>query len=183
MRFRFLGKSGKPHDVVLSDRRVARIVAQCQDLPGQQLLQYLADDETVRGVDSRDVNDYIREVTRTSFTAKTFRTWGASAHTLGYLRRLGPAESERQANAQVREAVKATAGLVRTYGGKLAFTQFSASNGGYSVARSGYPYLQARADTYDAYPAWQVTVSRATAERATASLISVLRWRLISRAR
>ena len=66
--------------------------------------------------------------------------------------------------ASTTEAVKATAGLVRTYGGKLAFTQFSASNGGYTVARSGYPYLKARADTYDAYPAWQVTVSRATAE-------------------
>jgi DNA topoisomerase-1 len=113
MRFRFLGKSGKPHDVVLSDRRVARIVSQCQELPGQQLLQYLVDDETVRGVDSRDVNDYIREVTRTAFTAKTFRTWGASAYTLGYLRGLGPAETERQANAQVREAVKATAELLR----------------------------------------------------------------------
>ncbi|UJP39531.1 SpoIID/LytB domain-containing protein [Cellulomonas palmilytica] len=60
-------------------------------------------------------------------------------------------------------AVKATAGQIRTYDGKPAFTQFSASNGGYSV-KGSQPYLKANADTYDAYPAWQVTVSRATAE-------------------
>lgn len=68
--------------------------------------------------------------------------------------------------ASTTAAVKATAGLMRTYGGKLAFTQFSASNGGYTVARSGYPYLTARADTYDRYPEWSVTVGRATAENA-----------------
>ncbi len=83
IKFRFVGKSGKQHDLVLSDRRVAKIVSECQDLPGQQLLQYLVDDDAVRGIGSRDVNDYIREATHTAFTAKTFRTWGASAYTLG----------------------------------------------------------------------------------------------------
>jgi DNA topoisomerase-1 len=113
LRFRFVGKSGKEHDVVLSDRRVARIVSQCQDLPGQHLLQYVGDDGEIRGVGSRDVNDYIREVTRTGFTAKTFRTWGASVHTLGYLRQLGPPETAGEAKRQTREAVKATAALLR----------------------------------------------------------------------
>ena len=117
IKFRFVGKSGKPHDLVLSDRRVARIVSQCQDLPGQQLLQYLGDgngdgDGDVRG-GSRDVNDYIREATHTAFTAKTFRTWGASAYTLGRLHRIGPADTEREANAQARQAVKETAELLR----------------------------------------------------------------------
>lgn len=113
IRFRFVGKSAKPHDVVLADRRVARIVFQCQELPGQQLLQYVTDDGGVRGIESRDVNDYIRDVTRTSFTAKTFRTWGASVHTLEYLRRLGPPANETEATGHVRAAIKATAELLR----------------------------------------------------------------------
>jgi DNA topoisomerase-1 len=112
LHFRFVGKSGKPHDVVLSDRRVARIVGKCQDLPGQHLLQYVAGDD-VRGVGSRDVNDYIRDVTRSAFTAKTFRTWGGSVYALGQLRELGPPESETEAKIQTREAIKATAAVLR----------------------------------------------------------------------
>jgi DNA topoisomerase I len=112
LHFRFVGKSGKPYDLVLSDRRVARIVAKCQELPGQQLLQYVADDD-VRGVGSRDVNDYIRDVTRSGFTAKTFRTWGGSVYALGRLRELGAPASETEAKIQTREAIKATAAVLR----------------------------------------------------------------------
>jgi DNA topoisomerase I len=112
LHFRFVGKSGKPHDVVLSDRRVARIVRQCQELPGQQLLQYVVDGE-VRGIGSRDVNDYIREVTRTSFTAKTFRTWGGSVYVLAQLRAFDPPGSATEAKIQAREAIKATAAVLR----------------------------------------------------------------------
>jgi DNA topoisomerase-1 len=112
LHFRFVGKSGKPHDVVLSDRRVARIVRQCQELPGQQLLQYVVGD-TIRGIGSRDVNDYIREVTHTDFTAKTFRTWGGSVYALGQLLELGPPSSDTQAKLQTREAIKATAAVLR----------------------------------------------------------------------
>jgi DNA topoisomerase-1 len=112
LHFRFVGKSGKPHDVSLSDRRVARIVGKCQDLPGQQLLQYVEGDD-VRGVGSRDVNDYIRDVTRSAFTAKTFRTWGGSVYALGQLREFGPPETDTEAKIQTREAIKATAGVLR----------------------------------------------------------------------
>ena len=112
LHFRFVGKSGKPHDIVLSDRRVARIVRKCQELPGQQLLQYVVDDE-VRGVGSRDVNDYIREVTRSSVTAKTFRTWGGSVYALGQLRQFDPPDSDTEAKIQTREAIKATAAVLR----------------------------------------------------------------------
>jgi len=107
-----VGKSGKPHDVVLSDRRVARIVGKCQELPGQQLLQYVVDND-VRGLGSRDVNDYIRDVTRSGFTAKTFRTWGGSVFALAQLRELGPPGSEADAKIQIREAIKATAAVLR----------------------------------------------------------------------
>jgi DNA topoisomerase I len=112
LHFRFVGKSGKPHDVVLSDRRVAQIVRKCQDLPGQQLLQYVTDG-VVRGVGSRDVNDYIREVTRSGFTAKTFRTWGGSVYALARLREFGPPSSQREAKTQTSQAIKATAAVLR----------------------------------------------------------------------
>jgi DNA topoisomerase I len=112
LRFRFVGKSGKLHDVVLADRRVARIVRGCQELPGQQLLQYV-DGDTIRGVGSRDVNDYIRDVTRTAFTAKTFRTWGGSAFALGHLRAAEPAETELDRRRQLRDAIRATADRLR----------------------------------------------------------------------
>jgi DNA topoisomerase I len=67
----------------------------------------------VRGVGSRDVNDYIRDVTRSGFTAKTFRTWGGSVYALGRLRELGAPASETEAKIQTREAIKATAAVLR----------------------------------------------------------------------
>lgn len=112
VHFRFIGKSGTPHDMLLSDRRVARTVACCQDLPGQQLLQYL-DGDVVRGIGSRDVNDYIRDTTRSAFTAKSFRTWGGSTLALAYLGALGPPEDDRAAVRQVRDAFRTTAERLR----------------------------------------------------------------------
>jgi len=104
LRFRFAGKSGTPHDVVLHDRRVARTVSRCQELPGQRLLQYV-DDGSVHAIDSGDVNDYIREITSTDFTAKTFRTWGASAVAAAELLDAGPPDSESAARHQIRDAI------------------------------------------------------------------------------
>jgi DNA topoisomerase-1 len=77
--FRFVGKSGRQHTVTVEDRRLAKLVAQCQDLPGQRLFTYLDDDGQVRTVDSTLVNGYLREVTREDVTAKTFRTWIATS--------------------------------------------------------------------------------------------------------
>lgn len=107
VRFRFPGKSGTPHDVVVHDRRVANIVRRCRELPGQQLLQYVDGDE-VRSVGSRDVNAYLGLVTAADYTAKTFRTWGASAVALGHLRRLEPANG-REHDEQRAEAVRIAA--------------------------------------------------------------------------
>ncbi|MDR7385645.1 DNA topoisomerase IB [Promicromonospora iranensis] len=107
VRFRFRGKSGTPHDVVVHDRRVANIVRRCRELPGQQLLQYVEGDE-VKSIGSRDVNDYLGRVTAADYTAKTFRTWGASAVAFGHLRRLDPA-NRREHDAQRAEAVRITA--------------------------------------------------------------------------
>ena len=84
-RFRFRGKSGQQMDVVLDDGRLARLLRRCQQLPGQALFQYVDDDGTVQPVDSGLVNDYLRTAMGGEFTAKDFRTWGA---TLGAFRRL-----------------------------------------------------------------------------------------------
>ena len=75
VRFAFRGKSGVRHALDLRDRRLARIIRQCQDLPGQQLFEYVDDDGATRAIDSSDVNDYIREISGEEFSAKDFRTW------------------------------------------------------------------------------------------------------------
>src|SRR5438874_11859633 len=78
LRFEFRGKSGRRHTVDLSDRRLARIVKQCRDLPGQELFQFLDDDGHRQDVNSSDVNAYLREITGGDFTAKDFRTWAGT---------------------------------------------------------------------------------------------------------
>jgi DNA topoisomerase I len=78
LKIRFSGKSGKVQEVAITDRRLARIVRRCQDLPGQTLFQYVNGDGEPQPVSSADVNDYIREASGGDFTAKHFRTWGAS---------------------------------------------------------------------------------------------------------
>ena len=75
----YRAKSGKMRTLVITDRSLARFVKKCQDLPGQQLFQYINGDGQPHGVSSTDVNEYIREATGDDFTAKHFRTWGASA--------------------------------------------------------------------------------------------------------
>jgi DNA topoisomerase-1 len=75
VRFSFRGKSGVRHAIDLRDRRLARIIRQCQDLPGQQLFEYLDDGGETRAIDSSDVNEYIRAISGEDFSAKDFRTW------------------------------------------------------------------------------------------------------------
>jgi DNA topoisomerase-1 len=78
LRFEFRGKSGKRHAVDINDRRLARIVKQCRDLPGQELFQYLDEDGRRKDVNSADVNAYLRDITGADFTAKDFRTWSGT---------------------------------------------------------------------------------------------------------
>ena len=78
MRFQFKGKSGKIWNLQVKDRRIARIVKSCQDVPGQHLFQYLDDDGERHGVTSQDVNDYLREISGQDFSAKDFRTWAGT---------------------------------------------------------------------------------------------------------
>jgi DNA topoisomerase-1 len=75
---RFKGKHGIVREVTITDQRLGSVVRRCQELPGQALFQYLNGDGEPQGVSSADVNDYIRQATGGEFTAKHFRTWGAS---------------------------------------------------------------------------------------------------------
>lgn len=112
LRFRFRGKSGRDHDVDITDRRIAKIVTKCQDLPGQDLFKYVDDDGEVRDVTSQDVNDYLREITGEDFTAKDFRTWAGTLLATTALTAQEPFETKKQAKANVKAAICAVAELL-----------------------------------------------------------------------
>ena len=78
LMMRFTGKHGIVHEARISDSNLKRIVKRCQELPGQMLFQYVNGDGDPKPITSSDVNDYIGEATGEEFTAKHFRTWGAS---------------------------------------------------------------------------------------------------------
>lgn len=110
LRFEFRGKSGKPHTVDVADRRLARIVARCQAIPGEELFQYLDEDGARQTIDSGDVNDYIREIAGEEFTAKDFRTWAGTVLASEALLALGVPSSEREAKANIVAAIDKVAG-------------------------------------------------------------------------
>ena len=85
LRLAFDGKSGVKHELTLSDRRVARVVRRCAELPGQPLFQYLDADGAVRGITSTDVNAWLASVAGFDATAKLFRTWHGSVAALELL--------------------------------------------------------------------------------------------------
>lgn len=109
LRLHFRGKSGQEHDIALHDRRLARIVKRCQDLPGQELFQYRSETGELAAVDSTDVNEYLREIAGEEFTAKDFRMWHGTGHMAQLLSALGPGSSETSRKRNIVEAVKETA--------------------------------------------------------------------------
>jgi DNA topoisomerase I len=112
LRFRFRGKSGREHEVDVTDRRIARIVSRLQDLPGQDLFQYVDDNGDVRDITSQDVNEYLREITDQDFTAKDFRTWSGTVLAAIALNVAGPFETQKQAKANVKNAIGAVAKIL-----------------------------------------------------------------------
>jgi DNA topoisomerase-1 len=109
LRFSFRGKSGVDHSVALNDLKLAHIVQRCQDLPGQEIFQYLDAFGKRKPISSDDVNDYLREVSGREITAKDFRTWGGTMVAAVALRTMGPATSRREANRNILRALDAVA--------------------------------------------------------------------------
>jgi DNA topoisomerase-1 len=108
IRFRFRGKSGRQHEVGLRDGRLARVIRRCQDLPGQELFQYIGDDGEPRDIASDDVNAYLREISGADVTAKDFRTWAGTVLAYRALRALAPGDDDRASRRNVVEAVRLT---------------------------------------------------------------------------
>jgi DNA topoisomerase-1 len=110
IRFEFKGKSGINHEIDLEDPRLARIVKQSQELPGQELFQYLDEQGRVRDITSTDVNQYIREIAGgEDFTAKDFRTWAGTVLAAMALRELEAFTSRTQAKKNIVRAVEVVA--------------------------------------------------------------------------
>lgn len=111
MRLRYRAKSGREHDITISDRRLFRFVRAMQDLPGQHLFQYLDEDGVARPISSGDVNAYIADAMGGDFTAKHFRTWGAS--TVAFETLASGSVSLNQMIAPVAEALGNTPAISR----------------------------------------------------------------------
>ena len=109
VRFRFRGKSGVAHDIELDDPRLAKIIKKSQDLPGQELLQYVDETGQVRDIGSGDVNEYLRDITGEHFTAKDFRTWAGTVLAARALEEFKQVDSQAQAKKNVVNAIEEVA--------------------------------------------------------------------------
>ncbi len=109
LRFDFKGKSGKMWNLDLKDRRVAKLVRSIQDLPGQQLFQYVDEDGKRQPVSSSDVNDYLREITGEDITAKDFRTWAGTVLASMALAEFEVVDSQARMKKNVKAAIERVA--------------------------------------------------------------------------
>ncbi len=106
VQFQFRGKSGVDHEIEVRDKRLAKIVKRCQDLPGQELFQYLDESQQSQDIKSGDVNDYLREITGQEFTAKDFRTWAGTVLAASHLAEIGKFTSQTAARKNITQAIK-----------------------------------------------------------------------------
>lgn len=117
VRFQFKGKKGVLHNLQVQDRRLARLIRQCRDIPGKELFQYVDDAGQRHAIDSGDVNRYLKAITGQDFTAKDFRTWSGSVAAFRALRDIGPAETAtalKQNLVRALDCVAAELGNTRT---------------------------------------------------------------------
>jgi DNA topoisomerase-1 len=109
IRFQFLGKSGKTWRLQVNDRRVAKIVRACQEIPGQQLFQYLDGEGNRQGITSSDVNAYLREISGQDITAKDFRTWAGTVLAAVALQEFSEIDSQAKAKKNLKAAIESVA--------------------------------------------------------------------------
>ena len=112
VQFQFKGKKGVFHTLSITDRRLARLVKQCRDIPGKELFQYIDEAGRRCTIDSGDVNRYLKEITGQDFTAKDFRTWSGSVAAYRALRDIGPAETATALKRNVVQALDCVAGAL-----------------------------------------------------------------------
>lgn len=105
VEFKFKGKKGIHHDVVLKDRKLARIIRECRDVPGKELFQFYDEEGNHRSIDSGMVNQYIKDISGADFTAKDFRTWSGTVYAFTALRELGCCDSKTEAKRRINEAI------------------------------------------------------------------------------
>lgn len=105
VKFSFSGKKGIKHDIILKNKKLARIVKECRDVPGRELFQYYDEDGNHHSIDSGGVNQYIKEISGHEFTAKDFRTWAGTVHAFEALQKLGCCESKADAKRKINEAI------------------------------------------------------------------------------
>ncbi|GAC1392015.1 MAG: DNA topoisomerase IB [Ktedonobacteraceae bacterium] len=106
VQFHFRGKSGKEHMIDVKDRRIAKIIKRCQDLPGHELFQYYDEQNKLHTIESDDVNAYLQQITDQEFTAKDFRTWAGTVTTTCALQDLGEYETQTQAKKNIVRAIE-----------------------------------------------------------------------------
>jgi DNA topoisomerase I len=103
--FAFKGKKNIAHTITLKNKRLARIVKQCKDIPGKELFQYITSDGLHHPIDSGKVNAYIKKVTGKDFTAKDFRTWAGTINALSFFCQAGSAETIADTKKKIVQAL------------------------------------------------------------------------------
>ena len=112
LRFTFIGKKGVKHDITFTNKKLARIVQLCKEIPGKELFQYYDEDKKRHPIDSGMVNDYIKEISGHDFTAKDFRTWAGTVNAFLALNELGMADTETERKKLILSALDKVACLL-----------------------------------------------------------------------
>lgn len=105
LKFTFKGKKGVHHDIAIKSKKLAGIVKQCRDIPGKELFQYYNDKGEHKSIDSGIINEYIRQISGSDFTAKDFRTWAGTVQALLAFKALGFYETVTESKKKIVEAL------------------------------------------------------------------------------
>ena len=106
IKFSFKGKKGVYHDIELKNKKLAKAVQNCQDIPGKELFQFYNEDGSRQSIDSGMINDYIKEISGADFTAKDFRTWSGTVNALIAFKEIGMAETDNEYNSNIKQALE-----------------------------------------------------------------------------
>lgn len=109
-KFIFKGKKGVEHDITLKNKRLSSLIKKCRDIPGKELFQYYDEQGARHPIDSGMVNNYIKKISGTDFSAKDFRTWAGTLHAFKAFKELGSFETDTEKKKKIVEALDMVAG-------------------------------------------------------------------------